>query len=232
MPKEISEIVSKEITTISQNLELIRDKIKKTATIYHRNIEEINLVVVSKTMDEEKIKQAIDCGCLVFGENKIIEAKTKWVNLKNQYKNVKLHLIGHLQTNKIKDAVAIFDVIQTLDSEKLAEELHKEMIKQNKSPEIFVQINIGEEEQKYGINPRDAQAFISKVSKYLKISGVMAIPPQDQDPALYFALLRKIAIENNLPNISMGMSGDFETAIALGANFIRLGSAIFGERSN
>jgi PLP dependent protein len=237
MPKE--EIVGEisEQTTISQNLKLIEDKINKTALIYNRNKSEINLVVVSKTIDAEKIKEAIDCGCQIFGENKVIEAKAKWVNLKNQYKNIKLHLIGHLQTNKVKDAVEIFDVIQTLDSEKLAEELHKEMVKreksgQNKFPEIFVQINIGEEEQKHGIDPKLAKDFISKVGTYLKISGVMAIPPQNQDPALYFALLRKIAEENNLKNISMGMSGDFETAIALGSNFIRLGTAVFGERTN
>jgi pyridoxal phosphate enzyme (YggS family) len=222
--------MSAEITSISQNLELVRDKIDKAAKIYYRDAKEINLVVVSKTIASETIEQAIDCGCKIFGENKVIEAKTKWVNLKNQHKNIKLHLIGHLQTNKIKDAVALFDVIETVDSEKLAQELHKEMVKQNKFPEIFVQINIGEEEQKHGINPQDAKDFISKISGYLKVSGVMAIPPQDQDPALYFALLRKIAIENNLKNISMGMSSDFETAIALGANFIRLGTAVFGER--
>ncbi len=221
---------------ISQNIKLIQDTISKAAKTYHRNEAEINLVVVSKTIDPEKIKQAIDCGCQIFGENKVVEAKAKWVNLKNQYKNIKLHLIGHLQTNKVKDAVAIFDVIQTLDSEKLAQELHKEMVKQNKFPEIFVQINIGEEEQKYGIDPKAVKAFISSVGGYLKISGVMAIPPLNQDPALdsalYFALLRKIAEENNLKNISMGMSGDFEAAIALGANFIRLGTAVFGERTN
>jgi hypothetical protein len=216
---------------ISKNLQIIHNKIQKTAEIYRREIPDINLVVVSKNIDENKIKQAIECGCQIFGENKALEAKLKWVNLKQQYKNLKLHLIGHLQTNKVKDAIEIFDVIQTLDSEKLAKELHKEMVKREKFPEIFVQINIGEEEQKHGISPQLANSFISEVSKYLKISGVMAIPPQNQDPALYFALLKKIAQENNLKNISMGMSGDFETAIALGANFIRLGTAVFGERS-
>jgi pyridoxal phosphate enzyme (YggS family) len=231
MPKEISVEISEQ-PTILQNLKFINEKINKAAEIYHRNITEINLVIVSKTIGEEKIKEALDCGCQIFGENKVIEAKAKWVNLKNQYKNIKLHLIGHLQTNKVKDAVEIFDVIQTLDSEKLAQELHKEMVKTNKFPEIFVQINIGEEEQKHGVRPSEAKEFISKVSQYLKISGVMAIPPLDQDPALYFALLRKIAKENDLQNISMGMSGDFETAIALGANFIRLGTAVFGERTN
>ena len=134
----------------------------------------------------------------------------------------------------MKDAVQIFDVIQTLDSEKLALALAQEMIKQNKFPEIFVQINIGEEEQKSGINPQDAKDFIQKmIQEYkLPITGVMAIPPANEEPTLYFALLSKIAGENNLKNISMGMSGDFEVAIAMGANFIRLGTAIFGERNS
>lgn len=212
--------------SISQNLQSIKEKIQNSN-------HQVNLIAVSKTIDEEKIKQAIDCGCQIFGENKVMEAKNKWINLKNQYKNIKLHLIGHLQTNKVKDAVQIFDVIQTLDSEKLAQALAKEIIKQNKSLEIFVQINIGEEEQKSGINPQDAQDFIQKmIGEYqLPVTGVMAIPPVDQDPNLYFALLKKIADENNLKNISMGMSDDFENAIMMGANFIRLGTAIFGQRN-
>lgn len=212
--------------SISQNLQSIKEKIQNSN-------HQVNLIAVSKTIDEEKIKQAIDCGCQIFGENKVMEAKNKWINLKNQYKNIKLHLIGHLQTNKVKDAVQIFDVIQTLDSEKLAQALAKEIMKQNKSLEIFVQINIGEEEQKSGINPQDAQDFIQKmIGEYqLPITGVMAIPPVDQDPNLYFALLKKIADENNLKNISMGMSDDFENAIMMGANFIRLGTAIFGQRN-
>lgn len=213
--------------SIAQNLQLIREKIQNS---HHQ----VNLIAISKTVDEEKIKQAIDCGCEIFGENKVNEAKSKWVGLKNQYKNIQLHLVGHLQSNKVKDAVQIFDVIQTLDSEKLALALAQEMIKQNKFPEIFVQINIGEEEQKSGINPQDAKDFIQKmIQEYkLPITGVMAIPPANEEPTLYFALLSKIAGENNLKNISMGMSGDFEVAIAMGANFIRLGTAIFGERNS
>lgn len=213
--------------SIAQNLQIIREKIQNS---HHQ----VNLIAISKTVDEEKIKQAIDCGCEIFGENKVNEAKSKWVGLKNQYKNIQLHLVGHLQSNKVKDAVQIFDVIQTLDSEKLALALAQEMIKQNKFPEIFVQINIGEEEQKSGINPQDAKDFIQKmIQEYkLPITGVMAIPPANEEPTLYFALLSKIAGENNLKNISMGMSGDFEVAIAMGANFIRLGTAIFGERNS
>ena len=216
----------------------VAENIAQIKQIIDDSGQEATLVVVSKTIDEEKIKQAIDCGCQVFGENKVSEAKAKWINLKNQHKNIKLHLIGHLQSNKAQDAVQIFDVIQTLDSEKLAQILTKEMTKQktlgqNKFPEIFVQINIGEEDQKSGIKPSDAKEFIHKmINEYhLPITGVMAIPPLNCDPTIYFALLRKIANENNLKNISMGMSEDFKIAIAMGANFIRIGTAIFGERS-
>ncbi len=228
----IINLAKQEVGLIKKNLELIEQKINRTCKIYHRNREDISLVTVSKTIETSKIEQAINFGCQIFGENKVIEAKDKWQNLKNQHPNVKLHLIGHLQSNKVKDAVAIFDVIETLDSEKLAQILHKEMIKQNKFPQIFLQINIGQEEQKFGIMPENVNDFIAKVGQYLKISGVMAIPPQGEDPTLYFALLREIAMANNLAKISMGMSGDFEKAIALGANYVRLGSAIFGERNS
>ncbi|MFT5703674.1 MAG: pyridoxal phosphate enzyme (YggS family) [Rickettsiales bacterium] len=213
--------------SIAQNLQNIRQIIKESG-------KKVNLIVVSKTISEEKIAEAINLGCEIFGENKVMEAKNKWDNLRIQHKNIQLHLIGHLQSNKAKEAVQNFDVIQTLDSEKLALALSKEMKKQNKFPELFVQINIGEEEQKSGINPLEAGEFIQKMIKEygLPITGVMAIPPVDENPALYFVLLNKIAKENNLRNISAGMSGDFETAIDLGANFVRLGSAIFGARKS
>jgi pyridoxal phosphate enzyme (YggS family) len=211
--------------SISKNIQIINEKINNAD-------QKVNLVVVSKTIGEEKIAEAIDCGCQIFGENKVMEAKNKWVELKNQHKNIQLHLIGHLQSNKAADAVQIFDVIQTLDSEKLAIALKKEMQKQDKFPELFVQINIGEEEQKSGINPQNAGEFIQKMIKehQLPITGVMAIPPAGENPALYFGLLKKIADENNLTNISAGMSGDFEIAMDVGASFVRIGSAIFGER--
>lgn len=219
------------MSQIAQNLALIQQKINQTAKTFGRDAKEINLITVSKNFDEAAIKQAIACGCTIFGENKIQEAKEKWPKLKVEFPNIKLHFIGHLQSNKAKDAVALFDVIQTLDSEKLAAELKKEMAKQNKFPEIFAQINIGEEPQKSGILPQDANKLIQKINNdYFKINGVMGIAPQNQDPALYFALLKKIADDNNLKNISCGMSEDFETAIAVGANFIRLGTAIFGTR--
>ncbi|MFT6106181.1 MAG: pyridoxal phosphate enzyme (YggS family) [Rickettsiales bacterium] len=212
--------------SIVENLKIINEKIQNS---HHK----VNLIAVSKTINEEKISEAIACGCQIFGENKVMEAKNKWDNLRVQHKNIQLHLIGHLQSNKSKEAVQTFDVIQTLDSEKLALALKKEMHKQGKFPELFVQINIGEEEQKSGISPQDAGEFIQRMIKdhQLPITGVMAIPPADQNPALYFALLKKIADENNLKNISAGMSGDFEIAMEIGANFVRIGSAIFGERT-
>jgi pyridoxal phosphate enzyme (YggS family) len=211
--------------SIAENLKIINEKINSSS-------QKVNLVVVSKTIDEEKITQAIKCGCEIFGENKVMEAKNKWVSLKNQHKDIQLHLVGHLQSNKAGDAVKIFDVIQTLDSEKLALALKKEMQKQGKFPELFVQINIGQEEQKSGIDPELASEFIQKMIKEheLPITGVMGIAPLGEKPALYFALLKKIADENNLKNISAGMSGDFEIAIEMGANFVRIGSSIFGER--
>jgi pyridoxal phosphate enzyme (YggS family) len=215
---------------IEGNLKEIKEKINKAAKNYNRD--GINLVAVSKTVDSVNIKQAIKLGCKIFGENKISEAKEKWPKLKSQFPEIKLHLIGHLQSNKAKEAVSLFDVIETLDSEKLAKILAEEMKKQNKYPEIFIQINIGEEPQKHGISPREADEFIkTAINKYkLPITGIMGIPPQNEDPTLYFALLNTIARNNNLKNISMGMSADYELAIALGATHIRIGSAIFGKR--
>jgi len=218
---------------IAENINLIRSKINQAAKSHLRNPSIINLVAVSKNFGITKIEEAINSGCNIFGENKVTEAKEKWPKLKEKYPEIKLHLIGHLQSNKAKDAVKLFDVIESLDSEKLAEILAMEMTKQNKFLEIFVQINLGEEEQKSGISPQDADQFIKKViNDYkLNVTGVMGIPPANENPALYFALLTTIAKRNNLKNISMGMSGDYEVAIALSANFVRVGSAIFGTRT-
>jgi pyridoxal phosphate enzyme (YggS family) len=217
---------------IKENIVLVQSKINQAAKKHSRNINEINLVAVSKNFGVTAIETAINSGCRIFGENKVIEAKEKWPELKEKYPEIKLHLIGHLQSNKAKDAVKLFDVIESLDSEKLAEILATEMKKQNKFLEIFIQINIGCEEQKSGILPEDADQFIRKIiDNYgLNITGVMCIPPANENPALYFALLTTIAKRNSLKNISMGMSGDYETAIGLGANFVRVGSAIFGNR--
>ncbi|MFT6331893.1 MAG: pyridoxal phosphate enzyme (YggS family) [Lentimonas sp.] len=211
--------------SIDQNLKIIKEKINQLNP-------QVNLVAVSKNFGVDEVHQAIESGQEIFGENKVAEAKNKWLEVKSHHKNVQLHLIGHLQSNKAKDAVEIFDVIESLDSEKLALALQKEMEKQQKFPEIFIQINIGSEEQKYGIYPEKADEFIKKIRTEFKlnVTGLMAIPPANEEPTLYFALLRQIAKNNDLKNISMGMSGDFEAAIQIGATHVRIGSAIFGNR--
>jgi pyridoxal phosphate enzyme (YggS family) len=229
------------MTMIGRRLLLINQKIKTTCNLYNIDFKKINLVAVSKMQNQESIIAAIEAGCNIFGENYLNEAQEKWSQLKILYPKIKLHLIGHLQSNKIKEALGLFDVIESLDSEKLAIKIKNKILKlqfesQNKfaSPEIFIQVNIGEEETKSGINPAEAKEFISfaKNDCKLKITGLMAIPPQDEAPAPYFALLAKIAKENSLKNLSMGMSADYQDAIALGANYIRLGTAIFGSRNN
>ena len=192
----------------------------------------MNLIAVSKYFPAEKIIEAIDAGQNIFGENKIQEAKEKWPKIKENHPDVKLHLIGHLQSNKAKDAVAIFDVIETLDSVKLAKILHKEIIKQNKNPEIFIQINIGREKQKSGVDPDNLGEFLEELKNLpkLNITGIMSIAPKDENPEKYFKETYNLAQKYNLKNISMGMSSDYKIAIKNGANFIRIGTGIFGKR--
>ena len=217
---------------IERNILLINEKINKACLIYQRNKREVNLIAVSKTMNCNQIKQAIESGCSIFGENYIKEAKEKWPQIKELYSHIKLHFIGHLQSNKVKDAVSLFDCIETLDSKKLAQEIAKESIKQNKKIECFVQINIGQELQKGGIDPLYAEEFIQfcRDEQNLNIVGLMCIPPSDKNASPYFALMAKIARKLNIKYLSMGMSQDFEHAIAIGSTHIRLGSAIFGQR--
>jgi pyridoxal phosphate enzyme (YggS family) len=192
----------------------------------------VTLVAVSKTFDAAAILPVIDAGQRVFGENRVQEAKGKWPALISAHPGIALHLIGPLQSNKAREAVALFDAIHSLDRPSLCEALAKEIKAQSKRPELFVQINTGEEPQKAGIAPGDADAFIASCrEKYgLVISGLMCIPPVDQAPAPHFALTAKIAARNGLTNLSMGMSADFAIAIAFGATHVRVGSAIFGHR--
>ncbi|HJS32670.1 MAG TPA: YggS family pyridoxal phosphate-dependent enzyme, partial [Alphaproteobacteria bacterium] len=172
-------------------------------------------------------------GQRVFGENRVQEAQAKYAALKAECADLELHLIGPLQTNKVRDAVALFDVIETLDRRKLAQALATEMAKQGRQPRCFVQVNTGEEQQKAGIAPGDADAFIAECRKLeLPVEGLMCIPPQDEASALHFALLREIARRNGLARLSMGMSGDFAMAIRFGATHVRIGTAIFGERAS
>lgn len=207
---------------ISENLKSLKEK-SGAAT----------LVAVSKQQPMERIREALDAGHRHYGENRVQEAFAHWADLKPAYADLCLHLIGPLQTNKVKDALALFDVIETLDREKLAAAITAELQKTNRpQPKLFVQVNTGLEEQKSGVTPDNLSHFLALCRDHyqLKISGLMCIPPQDEPPALHFALLKKLADAHDLPERSMGMSGDFEKAVALGATSIRLGSAVFGER--
>jgi pyridoxal phosphate enzyme (YggS family) len=190
------------------------------------------LIAVSKGHREERIGPVLEAGHRIFGESRVREAKTKWPALRRQSSELELHLIGSLQTNKVRDAVAVFDVIQTLDRPRLAEALKTEFVRTGRALPLFIQINTGEEPQKAGVVPADASHFIVHCRDELKlpVRGLMCIPPADQPPAPHFALLQKLAREHRLPWLSMGMSDDFETAIKFGATHVRVGTAIFGAR--
>lgn len=212
--------------SIAENLKAIRHIFKKYQS-------KADLVAVSKRQPDERIEEALSLGHRVFGENRVQEAYEHWEKRRDLFPDLKLHLIGPLQTNKVKDAVALFDVIQTLDREKLANVLSKELKTQNKTLSCFIQVNTGEEDQKSGILPNDLRPFLDYCRQDcdLNIEGLMCIPPLDEPPALHFAFLKKLAEEHNLEKLSMGMSGDYEKALALGATHIRIGSAFFGERA-
>jgi PLP dependent protein len=192
----------------------------------------VTLIAVSKTFAADAITPVIAAGQRVFGENRVQEAKAKWPELMSPHPGLALHLIGPLQSNKAKEAVALFDAIHSVDRPSICEALAKEIISQNRQPELFVQINTGEEPQKAGVAPADADAFIANCREKhgLSISGLMCIPPFDDPPAPHFALTAKIAGRNGLKNLSMGMSADFAIAIQFGATHVRVGTAIFGKR--
>src|SRR5476649_1506332 len=192
----------------------------------------VTLIAVSKTFDAGAITPVIEAGQRVFGENRVQEAKAKWPGLMSAYPGIALHLIGPLQSNKAREAVALFDAIHSVDRPSICEALAKEIDSQKRRPQLFVQLNTGEEPQKAGIEPSEADAFIAACKdKYgLQISGLMCIPPLDDAPAPHFALTAKIAARNGLTNLSMGMSADFAIAIQFGATHVRVGSAIFGKR--
>ncbi len=215
-----------------ENLEKVRAAIAAAEKEAARESGSVRLVAVSKTKTAEEIRPVIDAGQRVFGENRVQEAQSKWPGLKAETAGIELHLIGPLQSNKTADAVALFDVIQTVDREKIAREIAREIKKQDKRPGLYVQVNTGSEPQKAGIEPDEAAAFIAMCRDELglKITGLMCIPPVDENPGPHFALLAKIARENDIDTLSMGMSDDFQTAIAFGATEVRVGSAIFGAR--
>ena len=212
-------------------LSVINSKIEHAEKSSGRTIGSTQLIAVSKVQPNERVLNVLAQGHTIFGENKVQEAHGKWPMFRETFSNLKVHLIGPLQSNKVKQAIELFDAIHTVDRLKLAQKLSNEIQIQGKAPEMFIQINTGEEEQKSGIPPKDADQFIQDcLSLDLPIKGLMVIPPVNEEPSLHFGLLRKIAQRNGLKGLSMGMSSDFESAIAMGATHIRVGSAIFGER--
>jgi len=217
-----------------ENLASVRGQIEKAVREARREPASVRLVAISKTFDAESIRPVLAAGQRVFGENRVQEAKAKWPELRAAYPGIELHLVGPLQTNKVKEALELFDVVQTVDRSKLAAEFAKEIQKTGDAPQFFVQINTGAEPQKAGVLPEEADAFIKECRETysLAIAGLMCIPPVDEAPAPHFALTRKIAERNGLKLLSMGMSSDFESAINLGATHVRVGSAIFGSRPN
>ena len=209
-------------------------KIAEAARTAGRTPGDVQLIAVSKTFGAPEIEPLLRAGHKRFGENRVQEAKGKWPALKAQFPDVALHLIGPLQSNKVKEAVELFDAIHSIDREKIARAVAAEMKRQGKRLELFIQVNTGEEPQKAGVLPRDTAALLKLCREELglEIAGLMCIPPVDEEPALHFAFLAKLAGELGLRGLSMGMSDDFETAIAFGATHVRVGSAIFGSRPN
>lgn len=197
-----------------------------------RPVEEVELIAVSKTVSIEDIRPLLQTGQSQFAENRVQEAAQKWLGLRQQFENIKLHLIGPLQSNKAAEAVKIFDIIQTVDREKIAKILAEEMQKQKRHLPCYVQVNIGLEPQKSGIAPQEVIPFVSQCKNNygLDIIGLMGIPPLKENPGPYFALLAKLAKQAGLPKLSMGMSNDFKTALQFGSNVLRIGSALFGKR--
>jgi len=221
------------VTSHSPNaLAAVEVEIARACEEARRDRSSVSLIAVSKTFAADAIKPVIESGQRVFGENRVQEAKGKWPTLMAAYPGLKLHLIGPLQSNKAKEAVALFDAIHSVDRASVCQALAKEIESQKRQPQLFVQVNTGEEPQKAGVAPQDADAFVATCrDKYgLEISGLMCIPPVNESPAPHFALTAKIAARNGLKNLSMGMSADYAMAIQFGATHIRVGSAIFGHR--
>jgi pyridoxal phosphate enzyme (YggS family) len=217
---------------ISANLATVRGRIEAAARAAGRPADAVTLIAVSKTQPADAVRAALAAGQRVFGENRVQEAVAKFPELRRDYPDLTLHLIGPLQTNKVKDAVAHCDAIETVDRPRLAEALAREMERSGRRLPCFIEVNTGEEAQKAGVLPEAADAFIADCRGRLglPVVGLMCIPPEHEEPALHFALLREIAKRNGLDQLSMGMSADFETAIRFGATHVRVGTAIFGAR--
>ena len=213
-------------------LTAVQDQIAKAAREVGRDPASVTLVAVSKTFEADAIRPVLAAGQRVFGENRVQEAKGKWPQLKAEFPGVELHLIGPLQSNKAKEAVELFDAIHSIDRPKIAKAVAEEMARQGRRLKLFVEVNTGGEAQKAGIVPKETQAFVTYCRNDLKleIAGLMCIPPHDEEPAVHFAFLAKLAKECGVSGLSMGMSADYQAAIDLGATHVRVGSAIFGIR--
>jgi len=217
---------------ISENLTNVTQAIEAATDAASRPPGSVHLVAISKTHPAAAARQALDAGHRIFGENRVQEALDKWPDLKADFPDAELHLVGSLQRNKAHHAVGLFDVLHTIDRRKLARAIAVEMDKSGRRPQCFIQVNTGDEPQKGGVLPTDADAFIAQCQDEfaLPVAGLMCIPPHDEEPSLHFALLREIAKRNGVANLSMGMSADYETAIRFGATHVRVGTAVFGPR--
>jgi pyridoxal phosphate enzyme (YggS family) len=216
----------------SDRLAGVQARIAAAVAADKRRADAVTLIAVSKTFGPEHIEPVLDAGHRVFGENRVQEAKAKWPQLRERYPGTALHLIGPLQSNKARDAVLLFDAIHTIDRPKIAEAVAEAMLKQGRRLQLFIEVNTGEESQKAGVLPKETAGLLRRCREDLEldIAGLMCIPPLDEPPAVHFAFLAKLAAELSLPQLSMGMSADFETAIHFGATHVRIGSEIFGQR--
>ena len=222
------------MNSFTNNLKPIQTVVARACKQAERNQKDVTVIAVSKKQPPEKMRQALESGHRHFGENRVQEAVSHWHDIRtgNEYTDIHLHLIGPLQSNKAADAVALFDTIHTVDRKKIARVLAEEQEKQKRTLKYFIQVNTGEEDQKSGVTPADLPDLLKYATQEcgLNVVGLMAIPPVNEAPALHFALLRKLAHENGLTELSMGMSDDYETAVLFDASYIRIGTALFGER--
>ena len=220
------------MTSIAENFHGVEKNITTAAESVGRNKDDVKLIAVSKTQSDEAIDDALAYGQRLFGENRVQEAKLRWETRKTNYPDLKLHLIGPLQTNKVKDAVTIFDTIETVDRENLVDELVKESAKQSRTLQYFIQVNTGDEDQKAGVLLAALPGLLAYCKKQgLPVTGLMCIPPVDDASGLHFALLKKLAERHGLPDVSMGMSNDYARAVMAGATYVRVGTALFGTRA-
>jgi pyridoxal phosphate enzyme (YggS family) len=218
---------------VPERLRLVRQEIVNATEAAGRAANTVHLVAVTKTVPASVIETSIEAGQRIFGENRVKEAQSKWPVLKERHPEIELHLVGPLQSNKVREAVALFDVIETIDRPKIARAIGDEMARTGKRPRLFVQVNTGEEPQKAGIGPHETENFVvlCRDTYGLTIDGLMCIPPFDEDPDRHFGLLAKLATQLGIHNLSMGMSGDFTRAVQFGATYVRVGTAIFGARA-